>query len=418
MTLRAIDCQSFAGGFTLGTVQAGFELVGKRELPGGFGVASCEANRHILGNNWETQVGPWNEWEVKPAEYVFGNPPCSGFSLMSASTFRGIDSPVNSCMFAFVEYAARVNPLIAVFESVQQAYTQGRPLMQNLRALLEARTGQQWHMYHVLHNAYCVGGCAVRRRYFIVFSRIPFGVERFEFDQYPTLWDAIGDLEDVNENTWASQPYGKAKPSWWSAPLRNPHGTVDGFTWRNTPLSRRAWSLLDYTYWLPDEPLSYLARRVYKKTGTLPSPYWDAFTEKLVSTDFAMGFNQMMRWNPDSPSRVITGAAPQLVVHPTQNRLLTLRECARIMGFPDDWRIEPLKDISNTPAIWGKGITTAAGRWISTWVAQAIDGWHGKETGTEIGERENLIDHTWSSKRAQRIYSNRTIGRHQAEDAA
>lgn len=75
---RAVDVMSFAGGFTLGMAQAGFELVGKRELPGGFGVPSCEANRHLLGNNWSAQVGPADTWEVMPeTAVVFGNPPCS-----------------------------------------------------------------------------------------------------------------------------------------------------------------------------------------------------------------------------------------------------------------------------------------------------------------------------------------------------
>lgn len=75
---RAVDVLSFAGGFTLGMVQAGFELAGKRELPGGFGVANCEANRHLLGHQWKTQVGHPESWEViSDAQVVFGNPPCS-----------------------------------------------------------------------------------------------------------------------------------------------------------------------------------------------------------------------------------------------------------------------------------------------------------------------------------------------------
>lgn len=74
---RAIDALGFAGGFTLGMVQAGFELVAKREMPGGFGVANCEANRHLLGNNWRTQISAPEAWEVMPADVVFGNPPCS-----------------------------------------------------------------------------------------------------------------------------------------------------------------------------------------------------------------------------------------------------------------------------------------------------------------------------------------------------
>jgi hypothetical protein len=74
---RAIDCMGFAGGFTLGVVQAGFELVAKREMRGGFGVPNCEANRHLLGTNWQAQACDPADWEVMPAELVFGNPPCS-----------------------------------------------------------------------------------------------------------------------------------------------------------------------------------------------------------------------------------------------------------------------------------------------------------------------------------------------------
>lgn len=74
---RAVDVLGFAGGFTLGVVQAGFELAAKRELMD-FGVANCEANRHLLGRKWKAQVGPWESWEVMPnTPLVFGNPPCS-----------------------------------------------------------------------------------------------------------------------------------------------------------------------------------------------------------------------------------------------------------------------------------------------------------------------------------------------------
>jgi site-specific DNA-cytosine methylase len=77
MVYRAIDVMGFAGGFTLGMTQAGFELAGKRELPGGFGVANCEANRHLLGDKWQTQVGHAESWEViDGVDVVFGNPPC------------------------------------------------------------------------------------------------------------------------------------------------------------------------------------------------------------------------------------------------------------------------------------------------------------------------------------------------------
>jgi DNA (cytosine-5)-methyltransferase 1 len=41
----------------------------------------------------------------------------------------------------------------------------------------------------------------------------------------------------------------------------------------------------------------------------------------------------------NEPSLTITSASSNEFVHPTENRLLTLRECARIQGFPDDYEL-------------------------------------------------------------------------------
>ena len=40
----------------------------------------------------------------------------------------------------------------------------------------------------------------------------------------------------------------------------------------------------------------------------------------------------------DEPSLTITGSATSEFIHPTQNRMLTVRECARIQTFPDYFR--------------------------------------------------------------------------------
>jgi hypothetical protein len=76
--MRAVDVHGFAGGFTLGMVEAGFELAGKRENKAGFGIPNCEANRHLLGTNWKSEAVDPAEWTVvNDAQVVFGNPPCS-----------------------------------------------------------------------------------------------------------------------------------------------------------------------------------------------------------------------------------------------------------------------------------------------------------------------------------------------------
>lgn len=393
----AVDCQGFAGGFTLGVAQAGFTLVGKREMKGGFGVANCEANRHLLGDSWQAEAVDPEAWSVPGggADLVFGNPPCSGFSVLSSKNFRGVESKVNACMWAFAEYAARVRPQIAIFESVPLAFTQGHSLMRALRARLEEQTGESWHLTHVLHNALSVGGPAMRKRYFWVASRVPFGVDRPEFERYPVLEDVIGDLRTLDQR-WDEQPYW-LEPTWYSRQFRNDlelaDRGVDGHISIDNPHTRRTRELLDAVDWNYNEHSQVVTRRYFDEHGALP-PSWDHLTDKLKGQDFFQGFNTPTMWNPKHHARVITGAGLLNGVHWSERRTFTHREAARILGYPDNWLIEPLRRVSGLFLTWGKGITVHCGRWVADWARRALDGEPGMDQGELIGERESLIDVT------------------------
>lgn len=78
MKYEFVDAHGFAGGFTLGAVQSGLKLVGKRETST-FGIPQMEGNRHLLGDSWKSQVDSnYDAWEVvDSAVAVLGNPPCS-----------------------------------------------------------------------------------------------------------------------------------------------------------------------------------------------------------------------------------------------------------------------------------------------------------------------------------------------------
>lgn len=399
MTYTAIDCQGFAGGFTLGAVQAGFQLVGKREMKGGFGVANCEGNRQLLGQDWHAEAVDPAMWSVPDggADLVFGNPPCSGFSVLSSREFRGADSKINACMWAFAEYAARVRPQIAIFESVQLAFTQGHSLMRDLRARLEDLTGEQWDLHHVLHNALSVGGPAMRKRYFWVASRVPFGVDTPKLEWIPELRDIIGDLQGLYD-TWQPQPY-RRPPTWYSRRLRSPNGFVDGHKFVDNPNTRRTRELLHAVDWKPNEHAQAVTKRYFDLYGALP-PLWDHLTEKLKGQDFFQGFNTPTMWNPDHHARVITGAGLLNSVHWREKRTYTHREAARILGFPDTWLIEPIQHISGLFMTWGKGITVDCGRWVADLARRALDGSPAEGTGEPIGDREFLHDVTNTWKKA------------------
>jgi len=406
--VTAVDCQGFAGGFTLGTVQAGFRLVGKREMKGGFGVFNCEANRHLLGYQWASQVSDPAEWEPVAVNYVFGNPPCSGFSTLSPKAFRGMDSKINDCMWAFAEYGARCYPQVMVFESVQAAFKKGQSLMQSLRDKVETITGRRWTLYHVLHNAVSVGGCAQRKRYFWVLTQIPFGIEPPKVERIPSLESVIGDLLELEWFQYEPQPYTE-EASWWAEPRRSRSGYVDGHEYYDSTYIRKSLDLItDETGpWLEGERLQQRMLKYWRIYGDLHKSWatrapnlmrvYDGETEPR----FWCGASQLTRWRWKEPARVITGAGLESVLHPMQDRGLTHREVARIMGFPDSWLIESFRDqrgiIRQT---WGKGIPVDCGRWISGWVRNAILGEPGGYTGEMIGDREHLLDFTNSYKTA------------------
>lgn len=421
--MRFVDCQGFAGGFTLGMAQAGFHLAGKREGKVGFGIDMVEGNRDHLPGNWKSQASVPAEWEpISDVDVVAGNPPCSGFSMMSVlagpknTDYRGIDAPSNNCMWELVEYAASCKPKVVVFESVQGAYKMGRPLMQQLRDDLEARTKKKWRLTHVLHNAAGVGGPSIRARYFFVASRVPFGIDPPEVIGVPTFDDAVGDLAKLKLQ-WDEQPY-RSGGSWWSSHRHNLTDMVNGHDvlhLDNPHMKRLAGVLALPTGWHQKETLITAVHRYHEATGLWPANFNEANKQQMIRTEWKSGMHQPKRWPDNVAARVLAGHALNHVIHPTQDRTLTFREVARLMGFPDDWHLEPYRDTPNGYAGFGKGITVDCGKWIGGWIKDAIDEDPGCYEGELIGEREYLMQFTHHHKMA---YNERTGAREDTRSAS
>lgn len=374
MQPTAIDCQSFAGGFSLGVVQTGFELIAKREYPGGFGAAAMEENRELLGNKWQLQASDPGLWTPIQTDLIFGNPPCSGFSNRSVMVrgiledgtfgnlqFRGADADINGCMWSLVQYAAECDPKIVIFESVQGAYRHGRDLMKDLRRELEELMGRQWDLFHVLHNVSDLGGAQVRQRYFWVASRIPFGIDPV-FIPETSVRDRIGDLENV------------------------PLGSIEGHDVANTPRLHRIKELAAKVTWLEGETSGHAYQRAIHEGVKL-----ELWNEPLVSDKGVTQFAPK-RLRYDAPSRVLAGDALSTVVHPVLPRPLTHREIARLTGFPDEWKCAPYQKKLNNSYWWGKGITIEAAKWIAKAAYDAIAGSPQEFQGELIGDREYVIN--------------------------
>jgi len=309
-------------------------------------------------------------------------------------------------MWAYAEYVGRKRPVVAVMESVQQAYTGGVDLMRALRARVEEVSGLKYDIHHVLHDAAILGNCAIRKRYFFVLSQVPFQPAWDPETPMRVLRDVIGDLVDV---PCALTPAYEGGP--------------DGHDYKRALLVKRVIDLMNTIEWNEGEYLAYVLTREYDKSGALPG-WWgeDHMRPKILgrprqgSKDHnvlqGLGFHQPTRWNMDAHAKVVTGGSPVLAYHPHLHRPLTLRELARVLGYPDDFTLRAHWERSSGHMWLGKGVCVESGRWIADAARSAVLGNH--QVGvpvepTTIGEREyiyradKLRKHEYGNKNGAKV---------------
>lgn len=398
--MKFTSVNGLGGGLELGATQVGLELVfrtGKLSL----GAPVVRGNRPLLGWNWTDQFSEdHREWARTPVEVVLGNPPCAGFSTLTRGDLRGANAKVNVHIWDLVKYASllRPAPYIVAFESVQQAFTTGNSMMKELRAYLEEHTGHKYTLTHLLQSNASLGGVSVRRRYFWVAHRIPFGVEYAQPARVARLGEAIRDLQGL-ALTFEKQPY-QRPPTWWSITRRSETG-VDGHMvpQKSAAFYEELFTDLQQSgyVWEPGTVTEHMLKGFWQQHGRLPGPY-AAVQDKLLKKGLSMGINQTGRWSADKQGPVVTGAGPYNSVHFAEPRLLTYRECARIQGFPDTWRIWPARDYKHIGAVWGKGVPVDAGRWLGHWISAALRGEPGTVRGDTVGDREATVNITRAYK--------------------
>lgn len=419
MTLKLVDFENLAGAFTLAPTMEGFELKAIRRVTP-FGLQNILNNSHyfslhdaIKNQDIEVSSVPKSQAPLTPVHGVHlltATPPCSGFSLLNTSktdSRRGQYSTINGCMYEVIGFASRCTgsdgrpgPEIVSFESVQQAYKIGRDLMITLLNLLRGETGQDYTLYHVLLSGASVGAAQIRRRYFWVASRVPFGVMPPEIHKVATYEDAISDLEDA-PLSWDWQPISAPATPWqheWN--IREPDITyVNAHNRHVNPYVGRMEALARGVTWGAGEEHKRIAKRYFREHGRLPDEWGDFDIERIDT-----GFHGTIRTRPNRSGYVITGAGGVNFLHYKHDRILTVRECARLMGFPDDWNWDP--GSGSRAFLWlGKQLPIQNGRWIARWMRESLNGAPGGWRGEQLSDKEYVIDITNDFRK---VYDERT----------
>lgn len=322
---------------------------------------------------------------------IVGGPPCQGFSTAGQ---RDASDPRNRLIFNYLELIARLQPRWFMFENVEGLLTSngGRDVVRlatELKAL-----GYAFRLEKVNFATY--GLAQTRKRVLIIGNRLGHYFElpsaMFSFDsgkarsyshhpRAPSLLDAIADLPDPAAME-CGLPYAPDRhPTAYAAALRSTLGTVSHHF-----VPRKSDAAAIARYLKPGQTMkhlpaalqheSYMRRANRRVSDGTP-------TEKRGGAP--AGFKRL---RGDLNALTITSAAPREFIHPLADRSLTLRECARLQSFPDDFAFSG-KATSIARQI-GNAIAPLAARVIAEVILKE-DGRAGASLGRTQGGAVGLI---------------------------
>jgi len=302
----AIGAHIYGGGFTLGMMEHA-NVLGQWEELGGYGDETTKLN---LGDELQHFVLPFDEWpdtyKEGDIEIVFANPPCAPWSNIGGH--KGMDDPRTIYADHSIELATRLRPTFFIMESVPQAWG--------------AKGGQELYLKYtdIMHSL----GYAVTIWFTnTVLHGIPQHRNRFHFIAHklelqlpepqlvngaPALIkDTIGDLRD--NFTWTEDILEGSSPLDLVVPNHNVTRP------RQVDLNT----------------MQFLQQREGWKHGYARAVEagLEAKKNRLIAT--------RLRWDAPSNTMVDIGC----VVHPLDDRFLTMREGARLGGYPDWYRVAP-----------------------------------------------------------------------------
>jgi len=312
-----LDLFCGAGGLSLGFEKAGFQTICAIDHNDAALKTYTQNLRHPAQKYGLDEVG----LVFPEADVIVGGPPCQGFS--SAGMRRNGDRR-NSLVACFAQTVAQIRPRAFLFENVEGFLTaeNGARVMDLLEPLLAA--GYRIHLRKV--NAANYGVPQHRKRVIAIGglhweptfpnpTHTAFGapgalLASKHLPLAPTVGESLGDLPPA-----ATTPPGYPLGHWFraleGADLERAKAMKPGMTMRDLP------DALHHP--------SYRRRAFRRVMDGTP-------TERRGGAPAGL-----RRLRADEPSKAITGGARNEFLHPTEDRPLTIRECARLQTFPDDF---------------------------------------------------------------------------------
>lgn len=328
----ALGVYIFAGGHTHGVKRAGFKILGHLE-DGMFGVKTSEKNFPELVLNQTIYIDPktWPAEQFKGVDWIYGNPPCAPFSVANASPKREgatqwMRDERTECIRNQFALLKKLRPHVWSWESVQQAWTRGRPLIDELTQ--QAKKMGYSATYVFLNTAH-LGVPQIRRRMFVIFHNvlIPWQYPKEAERRFITVREAWEELEDTTPEF-----YGDSADKIALAMRTKP----------GDPL-RRQW----------DDENKNKKKQLNALGGVKGRP----------------GFH-LRKISLDEPSCTLIGGASYY--HPTEPRHLTVKETQVLCGYPADYEFVT-STVGWKYAEIGRAVMPPVAYWLATNIRKAVE---------------------------------------------
>ena len=328
-----IDLFSGAGGPSEGFKQSGFNILASVEMDRYF--TETQIFNHSKRKKYPTNVinADLNETEFAVSvlenavsgieiDLIIGGPPCRGFSSSNTRN-RTLNNPLNFLFEKFISIVEKFKPKIVVLENVSGMNRFENGYITDL--IIGSLKDIGYYVERESLNSVFYGVPQKRNRLFFIGSRISKKIifpEKViqEKENFITVWEALSDLPSLeNGNNVDELPYTiNDNLSSYPKLMRN---NSNGFV-KNNLVSKNSELVLErYNYikqgenWqsIPDELMQN-----YKDKNLCHSGIYKRLIE-------------------NKPSITISNYRKNMLIHPREDRGLSVREAARLQSFPDNF---------------------------------------------------------------------------------
>lgn len=332
-----LDVFAGVGGLSLGFEQAGFDVAAAIEIDP-VHAATHEYNfplcRMHCADATEISGAAIRRELSGPIDVIVGGAPCQGFSMIGK---RALDDPRNQLIKHFLRLVVELEPSVFVLENVR-GLTVGkhRQLLDELAVEIEAAGYSVTLPWQVL-NARHFGVPQDRRRLFLMGAKGAVA-PRYPITEIlvpaPTCQDALDDLPDAeqydelicSDSVYVGEPTSSLSAYAIEMRCLNDEAWHHGY--------KREWDSRLMTASLRTTHTEISRRRFSNTKPAAVEPISRFY--KLA----ASGVSNTLRAGTDSARGAFTSPRP---IHYLYDRCVTVREMARLHGFPDWFRFHVTK---------------------------------------------------------------------------